>query len=106
MKNPSFWNTPVTQILQELQTTPQGLSNAEAARRLAVYGANRIKAKRESGTLALLMDSSGAPHPDPDFCCFPVDFSPRPHRCLDHTDDRCGQRTFGILAGTRRGQRR
>jgi len=61
MKNPSFWNTPVTQILQELQTTPQGLSNAEAARRLAVYGANRIKAKRESGTLALLMGQFRSP---------------------------------------------
>jgi Mg2+-importing ATPase len=61
MKNPSFWNMPAAQILQEFQATPQGLSNAEAARRLAVYGANRIKSKQKSGTIALLMGRFRSP---------------------------------------------
>jgi magnesium-transporting ATPase (P-type) len=61
MQNPSFWNTPAQQILEELQTTSQGLSSAEAAHRLAVHGANRIKSKRKSGTIALLMGQFKSP---------------------------------------------
>jgi P-type Mg2+ transporter len=61
MKNPSFWNTPAAQILQEFQTTHQGLSSTEAASRLAVHGANRIQSKRTSGTIALLIRQFKSP---------------------------------------------
>jgi P-type Mg2+ transporter len=39
----SFWNAPVEQVLQQLESTPQGLSRKEAQQRLLQYGANRLR---------------------------------------------------------------
>jgi len=61
MQNHSFWNTPALNILQELQATPQGLSNTEATRRLDVYGVNSLKAKKKSGSIALLVGQFKSP---------------------------------------------
>ena len=61
MENHQFWSKPAEQILQELQTTLQGLSNAEATRRLSVYGANRIKPHKGSGFIALLVNQFKSP---------------------------------------------
>ena len=38
-----FWDTPLHELLQQLQATPSGLTSAEAARRLAVYGPNSME---------------------------------------------------------------
>lgn len=35
-----FWDRPLHDLLQLLQTTPVGLSSAEATQRLRLYGAN------------------------------------------------------------------
>ena len=37
-----IWTLPLAQVADALQTTPQGLSTAEARRRLERYGANRL----------------------------------------------------------------
>lgn len=61
MKNHQFWSKPAGQILQELQTVPQGFSNTEAARRLSAYGPNRIKPHKGSGSIAPLMNQFKSP---------------------------------------------
>jgi Mg2+-importing ATPase len=61
MKNHTFWNLPADQILQELQTAPQGLNKAEAARRLSVYGANQIKPHKASGLITLFINQFKSP---------------------------------------------
>jgi Mg2+-importing ATPase len=61
MKNRLFWNIPAAKILEELEATPQGLTSAEAARRLDVYGANRLKPKKKAGSLALLAGQFKSP---------------------------------------------
>ncbi len=42
-----FWNLPAAQVLQELETTAQGLSKNEARRRLIQFGPNLLKPKRK-----------------------------------------------------------
>ena len=37
----SFWSLSAAELLQELQTSPQGLTSAEAQERLGRYGLNR-----------------------------------------------------------------
>lgn len=37
-----IWSLPLEGVHQALQTSPRGLSSAEAERRLARYGANRL----------------------------------------------------------------
>ena len=61
MNNHPFWSKPAEQILQELQTTRQGLSDAEASRRLSSYGANRIKPHKGSGSATLLLNQFKSP---------------------------------------------
>lgn len=50
---PDFWNRPAPDTLAALEATPEGLSAAEAARRLELYGANRLGDRRRRH---LLMD--------------------------------------------------
>ncbi len=38
----NFWQLPLGQLLAQLETTPQGLTSAEAARRLRRYGPNAL----------------------------------------------------------------
>jgi len=40
---PSFWSISVTELLNRLQTTSDGLTTDEAKKRLISYGANRVK---------------------------------------------------------------
>ena len=47
---PPFWHTLTPeQVLQELQTTANGLSDEESARRLAACGPNRLHAPQRRG---------------------------------------------------------
>ncbi|BCL36980.1 magnesium-translocating P-type ATPase [Nostoc sp. MS1] len=56
-----FWNIPVAELLQQFQTTPQGLTTATAKQRLEKYGANRLKPKKKSDTLTLLLAQFQSP---------------------------------------------
>jgi Ca2+-transporting ATPase len=57
-RQPTFpWHTlPVPAVLEQLQTSPQGLSQAEAARRLAKFGRNELPTRRGRPLLARLLD--------------------------------------------------
>ncbi len=63
MKQPShaFWSTPAAEILQELQTTPQGLSEEGAQERLARHGSNLLKPKKRTDDLTLLLSQFKSP---------------------------------------------
>ena len=58
---PAFWSIPAAELLQQLQTTPQGLANDEARQRFIRYGANLLKPKKRSNTLTLLLSQFKSP---------------------------------------------
>ena len=58
---PAFWSIPAPELLQELQTTPQGLAKDEARQRLARYGFNLLKPKKRSDALSLLIAQFKSP---------------------------------------------
>src|SRR5512136_1614506 len=51
----AFWSVSATEMLQNLQTTKEGLTSVEARQRLARYGANRLKPQKRSDVLTLLL---------------------------------------------------
>ena len=57
----SFWSVPTSELLGQLQTTPKGLTEAEAGKRLAKYGSNLLKPKKKSDTLTLLLTQFKSP---------------------------------------------
>ncbi|MCS7177960.1 MAG: cation-translocating P-type ATPase [Anaerolineae bacterium] len=57
MKPNRLWHTrTVEEVLSELQSTPTGLSSAEAARRLAQYGPNELQEVRRISPWAILLE--------------------------------------------------
>jgi Mg2+-importing ATPase len=58
---PAFWSIPAAELLQQLQTNPQGLTNDEARQRFIRYGANLLKPKKRSSTLTLLLAQFKSP---------------------------------------------
>jgi Mg2+-importing ATPase len=58
---PAFWSIPAAELLQQLQTTPQGLTNDEARQRFIRYGANLLKPRKRSNTLTLLLSQFKSP---------------------------------------------
>jgi len=56
-----FWSIPPSKLLQQLQTTPQGLTDNEAKQRLLSYGYNLLKPKKKSGKLTLLLAQFKSP---------------------------------------------
>ena len=58
---PAFWSLSTTEILQQLQTTNEGLSGDEAKQRLARYGSNLLKPARRSDVLTLLLAQFKSP---------------------------------------------
>jgi Mg2+-importing ATPase len=48
-------------LLEELQTSPEGLTSVEAQERLAHYGPNRMKARSRTGALALFLTQFKSP---------------------------------------------
>ena len=58
---PAFWSIPTAEILQQLQTTPQGLSGDEALQRLTSHGANLLKPEKRFRTLSLLLSQFKSP---------------------------------------------
>jgi P-type Mg2+ transporter len=62
--NPSpaaFWSVPADQILQEMKTTPKGLTEAEAQQRLQEFGLNLLKPPKKSDALTLLLGQFKSP---------------------------------------------
>ena len=56
-----FWSVPPSELLQQLQTTPQGLMSDEAQQRLLRYGSNLLKPKKKSDALTLLLAQFKSP---------------------------------------------
>ncbi len=51
----SFWSAPASEVRQQLQTTPRGLTGDEAGKRLKRYGSNLLKPKKRSDAPTLLL---------------------------------------------------
>ena len=60
-KKLAFWSVPVSEMLQELQTTTEGLKGSESSERLKKYGANILKPKKRSDTLKILLSQFKSP---------------------------------------------
>lgn len=58
---PVFWSVPSAELLQQLQTTPQGLTKDDARQRFIRYGANLLKPTKRSNTLTLLISQFRSP---------------------------------------------
>jgi P-type Mg2+ transporter len=56
-----FWSSSVSEILQKLESTHDGLTSDEALRRLARYGANLLKPPKRSDALTLLIAQFKSP---------------------------------------------
>src|SRR4030042_5964067 len=56
-----FWSVPSSELLQQLQTPPQGLRSDEIQERLLPYGTNRLKPKKKSDALTLLIAQFKSP---------------------------------------------
>ena len=56
-----FWSVPSSELLQQLQTSPQGLMSDEAQQRLLRYGSNLLKPKKKSDALTLLIAQFKSP---------------------------------------------
>jgi len=56
-----FWSVPSVELLQQLQTTLQGLMSDEAQQRLLRYGSNLLKPKKKSDALTLLFAQFKSP---------------------------------------------
>ena len=58
---PAFWSLSTTEILQQLQTTKEGLTGDEVSQRLARYGSNLLKPPKRSDVLTLLLAQFKSP---------------------------------------------
>jgi Mg2+-importing ATPase len=56
-----FWSVPSSELLQQLQTTPQGLTSDEVQQRLLRYGSNLLKPKKKSDAVTLLLAQFKSP---------------------------------------------
>ncbi len=56
-----FWSIPAEELLAQLETTRQGLSNAEAQHRITRYGPNLLKPQKRSTTFGLLLSQFTSP---------------------------------------------
>jgi Mg2+-importing ATPase len=57
----AFWSIPAAELLQHLDTTPQGLSSEEAQQRLVRHGPNLLKPTQRLTTLTLLLAQCKSP---------------------------------------------
>ena len=60
-KKLEFWSVPASEMLEDLQTTSEGLKNSEINERLKRYGTNILKPKKRSDTLTLLLSQFRSP---------------------------------------------
>jgi magnesium-transporting ATPase (P-type) len=57
----AFWSASVTEMLQNLETSIEGLTSDEAQKRLSFYGSNLLKSKKRSDVFALLISQFKSP---------------------------------------------
>lgn len=57
----AFWSIPGSELLQKLETTPQGLTEEEAGKRLAQYGPNLLESRKKTDVLTLLLGQFKSP---------------------------------------------
>ena len=57
----AFWSRTTDDQLAELEASRDGLTSPEAARRLAAYGPNLVRAKQQRGAVALLLSQFKSP---------------------------------------------
>jgi Mg2+-importing ATPase len=60
-ETPAFWNRPAAEVLAGLETTPAGLSAAEAASRLTRYASRRLVPKKRTDAATLLLGQFSSP---------------------------------------------
>ena len=58
---PSFWSISVTELLNKLQVTANGITTAEAKKRIVSFGTNSLKPQKRSGTFILLIGQFKSP---------------------------------------------
>ena len=58
---PAAWSIPPSELLQRLETTPGGLTEDEAGKRLRQYGPNLLKRRKRSDALTLLLAQFKSP---------------------------------------------
>lgn len=58
---PAFWSVPADELIEQLETTPQGLMSDEARVRLTRFGSNLLKPKKRSDALTLLLAQFKSP---------------------------------------------
>jgi P-type Mg2+ transporter len=58
---PAFWSIPLSEMLQKLETRKEGLTSAEAQKRLTLYGSNLLKPKKRSDWFTLLISQFKSP---------------------------------------------
>jgi Mg2+-importing ATPase len=56
-----FWSVPQDELLQRLQTEPEGLASKEARRRQIVYATSRLRPRRDVNALLLLLSQFRSP---------------------------------------------
>ncbi len=62
MKIPEkYWETEIDELLQQLETSITGLSEAEAKKRLSIFGHNVLKKKKKKTRLSLFFDQFKSP---------------------------------------------
>jgi len=57
----TFWSLTSAALLESLHTSREGLTEAEARRRLERFGANTLKGKKPVGALGLLLSQYKSP---------------------------------------------
>lgn len=57
----AFWSIPGSELLHQLETVPQGLTEQEAGKRLAQYGPNLLKSRKKTDVLTLLLGQFKSP---------------------------------------------
>ena len=60
-QGPPFWSVPSAEALRRLQTTPNGLSAAEAVSRTKRYAARRLAPKKRTDAVTLLLSQFSSP---------------------------------------------
>jgi len=58
---PTFWSIAAADLLKTLEAAKEGLTGNEAKKRLALYGANRLKPQKRSNILTLLVSQFKSP---------------------------------------------
>ncbi|HEU4715092.1 MAG TPA: magnesium-translocating P-type ATPase [Pyrinomonadaceae bacterium] len=56
-----FWSVPFNELAERLDTTRDGLTSAEAKRRVRTYGPNRLSTSKRAGSLTLLIAQFKSP---------------------------------------------